>query len=65
MANSGKYRLPVSSDENRTIEINRFNVKNLHCEKRLGMHLNDQLKFDFHIEKLSKTVNRNLFEYIF
>ena len=60
MANVGKCYLLLSSVEDDTIEINRFAVKNSHCEKLLGVHFDDQLKFDFHIEKLCKNANRKL-----
>ena len=58
MANVDKCHLLLSSVEDHTIEINGFTVKNLHCEKLLGVHFDDQPKFDFHIEKLCKNVNR-------
>ena len=32
----------------------------IHTEKLSGVHLDDQLKFDFHIEKLCKNANRKL-----
>ena len=35
-------------------KINVFTVKNPHSEKLLGVHFDDQLKFDFYIEKLCK-----------
>ena len=58
MANVDKCHLLLSSVEDHTIEINGFTVKNLHCEKLLGVHFDDQPKFDFHIEKLCKNANR-------
>ena len=62
IANVGKCRLILSSVEDRTIEINGFTVKNTHREKSLGVHFDDQLKLDFHLEKLCKNVNRKLHE---
>ena len=60
MANADKCHLLLSSVEDYTIEINGFAVKNSHSEKLLGVHFDDQLKFDFHIEKLCKNANRKL-----
>ena len=60
MVNADKYHLLFSSVKNHTIEINGSTVKNLHREKLLGMHFDDQLKSDFHIEKLYKNANRKL-----
>ena len=42
------------------IEIDGFTVQNSHCEKLLAVHFDDQLRFDFHIEKLCKNANRKL-----
>ena len=47
MANADKCHLLLSSVEDHTIEINGFAVTNLYCEKFLGVHFDDQLKFDF------------------
>ena len=52
--------LLLSSVEDHTIEINEFTVKNLHCPKILLVHLDDQLKFGFHIKKLCKNANGKL-----
>ena len=60
MANVDKCHLLLSSAEDYTIEINGFTVKNSYCENLLGVHFDDQLKFDFHIEKLCKNANRKL-----
>ena len=60
MANLDKCHLLLSSVEDHTMGINGFTVKNLHCEKLLGVHFDNQLKFDFHIEKLCKNENRKL-----
>ena len=60
MANVDKCHLLLSTVEDHTIEINEFTVKNSHFEKLLGVHCDDQLKFDFHIEKLYKNANRKL-----
>ena len=58
LANVDKCHLLLSSVEDHTIEINGFTVKNSHYEKLLGVHFDDQLKFDFHIEKLCKNAKR-------
>ena len=60
IANADKYHLLLSSVEDHTIEITGFTVKNSHCEKLLWVHFDDQLKNDFHIEKLFKNANRRL-----
>ena len=60
MANADKCHLLLSSVEDYTIETNGFAVKNSHSEKLLGVQFDDQLKFDFHIEKLCKNANRKL-----
>ena len=60
MANAEKYHL-LSSDEDHKIKINRFTVKNSHCEKLLGFNFNNQLKFDCHIKKkICKNANRKI-----
>ena len=45
--NVEKCHLLPSSVEDHAIEINEFTVKNSHCEKLLGGHFDDQLKYDF------------------
>ena len=60
IANVGKCHLLLSSVEDHTIEISGFTVKNSQCEKLIGMHFDDQLKFDFHIEKLCKNADSKL-----
>ena len=60
MANVDKCHPLLSSVEDHTIEINGYTVKNSHCKKLLGLHFENQLKFDFHIEKLCKNANRKL-----
>ena len=60
IANVDKCHLLLNFVEDQTIEIKGFTTKNSHCEKRLGVHFDDQLKFDFHIEKLCKNSNRKL-----
>ena len=60
MANADKRYLFLSSVEDHTIEIDGSIVKNLHCEKLSEMQFDDQLKFDFYIEKLCKNANGKL-----
>ena len=60
MINADKCHLLLSSAEDYKIEINGFAVKNPHCRNLLGVHFDDQLKFDFHIEKLCKNANRKI-----
>ena len=60
LANVDKCHLLLSSVKNHIIEINGSAVKNSHCEKLLGVHFDDQLKFDFNIEKVCKNENRKL-----
>ena len=60
IANVDKCRLILSSVEDHAIEINEYTVKNSHCEKLLGVHFDNQLKFIFHFEKLCKNANRKL-----
>ena len=50
----------LSSVEDHTIEIDGSTVKNLHCERLSEVQFDDQLKFDFYIEKLCKNANRKL-----
>ena len=59
IANVAKCYL-LSSVEDHAIEITGFTVKTSHCEKNLGVNFDDQLKNDFHIEKLCKNANRKL-----
>ena len=60
MANVGKYHPLLKyhhlSVEDHTNEINGCTVRNSHCEKLLGVHFDDQLKF----EKFCKNANRKL-----
>ena len=49
MINADECHLLLSSVEDYKIKINGFAVKNPHCGKLLGVHFDDQLKFDFHI----------------
>ena len=60
MASADKRHLFLSSVENHTIEVNGSIVKNVHSEKLSEMQFDNQLKFDFYIEKLCKNVNRKL-----
>ena len=50
--------MPPSSHS--ATEIIEFTVKNSHCGKPLEVHFDDQLQFDFNIEKLFKNANRKL-----
>ena len=45
MTNVGKCHLILNPVKHQTIEINGFPIKNSHCEKLLGVHLDDQLIF--------------------
>ena len=56
----GKCHLVLSSIENQAIGISGFTVKNSRCEKLLGVHFDDQLKFNFHIETLCKNASGKL-----
>ena len=60
MADFEKCQLFLGSVEDHTIEINGLTVKNSYCEEFLGVHFHDQLKCNFHIEKLRKNANRKL-----
>ena len=60
MANVDKCLLLLWSAEDHKIEVNGSPVKNSRCEKLLGVHFDDQLKFDFHIKKFCKNANRKL-----
>ena len=60
IANVEKCLLLLSSVEDHSIGITEFTAKNSHCEKLLGVHFDNQLKSDFHIEKLCKNANRKL-----
>ena len=59
MTNAGKCHLLLSSVKDHTTDISGFTVKNSHCEKLLAIQFNNQLKFDFHIEKSCKNANKN------
>ena len=54
IANVHKCHLLLSSVEAHKIEINGFTIRNSHYEKLLGVYFDDQLKFDFHIDKYVK-----------
>ena len=47
MANADKYHLLRSSYEDHTIEINGFTARHSQCEKLLGVHFSNKLRFDF------------------
>ena len=52
MAIVDKCHRLLSFVEDHTNQINEFTVKDSHCEKLSRVHFDDQLKLDFHIEKL-------------
>ena len=58
MVNANKRHLFLSSVEDHLIEIDGSTVKNLHCLSVSQVQYNDQVKFDFYIEKLCKNANR-------
>ena len=60
MVNAGKCHLLFSSDKNRTTEVNGCTVKMSYCEKLLGKHFDNQLKFDFYIEEICENTNRKI-----
>ena len=60
MANADKLHFLLSSDENYTIEINGFTVKNLTLWEILRVRFYKQLKFEFFIEKICKNANREI-----
>ena len=60
MAKTEKCHIPLSSHEEQTIEINGFTVKNSRCERFVRVHFDNQLKVDFHIEKICKNANRKI-----
>ena len=59
MANDDKCHLFLSSVEDHTIEINGSTIK-IHTKKLSGVQFDDQLKFNFYLQKLSKNAYRKL-----
>ena len=52
ITNADNWHLLLGSIEDHTIESNKFTIKNSRFEKPLEVHFDDELKFNFHIEKL-------------
>ena len=59
MANDDKCHLFLSSVEDHTIEINGSTIK-IHTKKLSGVQFDDQLKFNFYLQKLCKNAYRKL-----
>ena len=59
--NSDKCHLVLSSnDENKKIELNGEVINNTQVQKPSGVHIDSKLKFDTHIDTLSKKVRKKL-----
>ena len=52
ITNADNWHLLLGSIEDHTLESNKFTIKNSRSEKPLGVHFDDELKFNFHIKKL-------------
>ena len=59
-ANHGKCCLPLSTPENRNIQVSSTIIKSSKCKKLLGVHFDKKLNFDARIENTCKKANRKL-----
>lgn len=59
-ANHEKWRLLLSKTEERIIQVSGTSIKSSKYEKLLGVHFDEKLNFDTHIENTCKKANRKL-----
>ena len=60
-ANPDKFHLLLSSsDENISINIDKYQIYNTQHEKLLGLTIDNKMKFDEHISRLCKKVCQKL-----
>ena len=53
-ANHDKCHLIVSKNENISMHINPFEIKNTNCEKLLGIKVDSRLNFNEHLDGMFK-----------
>ena len=58
--NEEKCHLIVSSNKATEIQIGDFSIKNSENEKLLGVHIDSNLNFDFHVNQLCKKASKKL-----
>ena len=59
-ANQDKYHLIVSKNENISIHIGPFEIKNTNREKLLGIKVDSRLNFNEHLDGIIKKVSRKI-----
>ena len=59
-ANQDKCHLIVSKNENISIHIGPFEIKNTNCEKLLGIKVDSRLNFNEHLHGIIKKVSRKI-----
>ena len=59
-ANQYKCHLIVSKNENVSIHIGPFEIKNTNCEKLLGIKVDSRLNFIEHLDGIIKNATRKI-----
>ena len=60
ISNVEKSHLIVSTKKNLEIQVSSCSIKNENSVKLLGIHLNNDLNFDYHVNQLCKKVGKKL-----
>ena len=60
ISNVEKSNLIVSTKKNLEIQVSSYSIKNENSVKLLGIHLNNDLNFDYHVNQLCKKVGKKL-----
>ena len=58
--NAEKSHLIVNSKENLESEVSSYSIRNEHSVKIFGLHINNNLNFDYHVNKLRKKASKKL-----
>ena len=58
--NNRKYQLLLSTQEDGNIQISNTTISCSRSQKRLGIVFDNKMKFDEHIENISRKANRKL-----
>ena len=59
-ASHNKCHLFLSTEESSNIEIANFTIKSTKAKKMQGIDLDNNLKFDIHVESICQKANRKL-----
>ena len=60
ISNAEKSHLIVSTKKNLEIQVSRCSIRNEDSVKLLGIHLNNDLNFDYHVNQLCKKASKKL-----